>query len=220
MKQYIIFAIIISAFLVSGCAPKTSTTNANDITNKNTNADIASDLMNDSANKSDDEAMDDSKMDDHSEPMTDVSYQDYENKAIGYMIKIPNKWYWRHYHKAEIGDTNPNVDDYLFISKTHSIESFATELPAEITIEVSDRALSDFNDGVSGLSRSVTNVGGVDAVRYQGVINDLMLEKMKKIEYQFTHNDRTFRIIYMNATGDSDLESVFTSIVESFHLVN
>ena len=210
MIKYIIGLMMVCSLVITGCTPT--------IDDGAINVDDADSTA---AQKNDDETAEkDSTTEVEADEAADgkevseVNYNNYKNPAVGYSIDIPSNWYWRHYHKAEIILSNPNVDDYLLISPTHNITGFQTESPAEIIVEVSGQDLSDFND--ASLAQSVVSVAGQSATKFSGVINNEVFSDYQKIEYQFVRDGKTFRIIYLAAAGLENNETVFEAMVKSF----
>ncbi|MFH1866640.1 MAG: hypothetical protein ABIJ81_00965 [Patescibacteria group bacterium] len=144
-----------------------------------------------------------------------VTYVFYTNKAIGYTIERPDQWYWRHYTRGEIGDSNPLVDDY-FIADPNPLPKLGSEYLGQMVIEASSRPLSDFADSVRGLSTSQIIVASLSAIRYAGFRTNQLVENQKVIEYHFTKGSRTFRIIYNKQDSSEEAEQIFEHLVESF----
>lgn len=141
----------------------------------------------------------------------------YTNKAVGYSVRRPDKWYWRHYTRGEIGDSDPGVDDY-FIADPNPLVGLGGEYLGRIVIAVYGRPLSDFADAVRGFSASPVKVDGIEAVRYAGLQNNLVVSNQKVIEYQFAYNDRSLRIVYTMRNSSEEDEVVFEKVVSSFQL--
>lgn len=145
-------------------------------------------------------------------PADSVSFNEYNNPAVGYMINIPTNWYWQHFHKAAIG-ADSTVDDYLLISPTHVIAGLATESPAEIIVEVSSRAMSDFSQ--AGEQETAVTVAGQSGVKVSTIVNNEVFDNFQKIEYRFTRNGQTYRLVYLANDGLDNNEAVFEQIVAS-----
>lgn len=149
-------------------------------------------------------------------PVGDQEFASYTNKAIGYTIVRPDKWYWQHFNTAELeAEGVEGVLDY-FIADRRPLIGFGSEYLGEIVIEVTKRDLSDFADHVKDFSKKNTKVGGIDAVRYEGVVTNEIVTKQKWIEYQFIYNNLTFRIIYAKINSTEEEEAIFGQVVQSF----
>jgi hypothetical protein len=143
-----------------------------------------------------------------------VKFVSYENKAIGYIIDRPDKWYWQHYLRREIGESYPLVDDY-FIADPKPLEGLNKEPLGQIIIEVSKRDLKDISDldsRLQGLKQAEVTVGGLEATRYQGLEGQL---NRTVIEYRFFKGARSFRIIYDKINSSEADEEAFEKVVGS-----
>ncbi len=78
-------------------------------------------------------------------PVKPVSFVPYDNKAVGYSIERPDKWYWQHYLKNEIGDKEPMADDY-FMTDPQPLTQIGALAQNRIVIEVSRRDVNDVRD--------------------------------------------------------------------------
>ncbi len=149
-------------------------------------------------------------------PLVGITFSAYQNPAIGYTVNIPATWHWRHFHKGELG-ADAMVDDYLMISPTHSIDNLGTESPAEIIIEVSKRPLSDFVN--TSLTEISVTIGGQDGVLAKGIINNEVFSNFQQIEYRFSKDNKTYRLVYLADSGLTNNEAVFEEIIKSFQFV-
>lgn len=210
MKKYLAL-LLLSGIIVAGCTTTTST-NTNSSDKKSDDK-----AMEENSTKQDDSMMEDSKDDTMEEvkdsKTSDVQFSNYENKATGYSIDIPDNWYWRHFHKSEIGDANPNVIDYLFISPNKSIEGIQTESPAEIVVEVSSHELDAFKDDI--LPETAVDIVGQAGLLVKGVLSTEMYSNYQKIEYRFSKDDKSYRILYLAPDGFDNNEAIFEQIVKS-----
>jgi|ETN02SMinimDraft_2_1059926.scaffolds.fasta_scaffold35925_2 hypothetical protein len=141
----------------------------------------------------------------------DQEFVSYTNKSMGYTVSRPDKWYWQHFHKSEIGENSP-VDDYLVMDRSPLI-GLGTEYLGRIVVEVSKRSLSDFYDSVSAGTKTSATISGVSTTRYEGERND-----SSYIEYQFVTNGKTYRIIYTNNNTTNEEEQIFEFFAKSFSL--
>lgn len=204
MKKYLAL-LLLSGIIVAGCTTTNSTnTNSSDKKKDDTVAEDDS-MMNDSK----DEVMEEIK----DSKTSDVKFNNYENKATGYSIDIPDNWYWRHFHQSEIGEANPNVIDYVFISPNKSIEGIQTESPAEIVVEVSSHELDAFKDDI--LPETAVDIVGQAGLLVKGVLSTEMYSNYQKIEYRFSRDDKSYRILYLAPDGFDNNEEIFEQIVKS-----
>ncbi len=149
------------------------------------------------------------------EDLVGLSFVTYTNRAVGYTILRPNNWYWRHYIANEIGSINPSVVDY-FITDSKPLPSLGSEYLGQIVIEVSERELADYAEAVAGLEKSVGMVGSITAQRYEGEKTNQSENKVKVVEYQFSYNKKTFRIIYTAEPSSDNEKDIFDQVVSSF----
>lgn len=137
-----------------------------------------------------------------------VVFVKYENKAMGYVIDRPDKWYWRHYLKSQIQEQVPDVDDY-FISDPAPLGGLGSEYLGRIVIEASRLDLSEYADEVAGFASREATVAGEPATRYAGERDGSAV-----IEYQFSHGDYTYRLRYQAPVG-VDQAAVFERVASS-----
>jgi len=201
MKKHILFLLALSVF-IAGCTTATNSTNS-------TVADSDAEKESEMEKKTDDEKMEEVK----DSKTSEVEFNNYENRAIGYSINIPANWYYRHYYKTEIGDLNPTVEDYLFVSPTKSITGIQTESPAEVVLEISSRDINDFKDSLD--SEEVVTIAGVEGILAKGKINNETFSDYQKIEYRFVKNGKTYRLSYIAPSGLSNNEELFRVMVDS-----
>lgn len=141
----------------------------------------------------------------------------YTNQAVGYSVLRPDNWYWRHYIANEIGSAS--ADDY-FITDPNPLPGLGSEHLGQIVIEVSKRPLTDFADGVQSLTKRSVTVAGIAATRYDGTRTTEQAGEQKVIEYQFTNQARSYRLIYVNAVASQDQEDIFEQVVAGFSWSN
>jgi hypothetical protein len=149
------------------------------------------------------EPVEDQTAEQETEKLSDISFVGYTNKALGYTIQRPDKWYWRHYTRLEIGDAAPNVDDY-FITDINPVLDISSAYPGRIVIEVSSVSLETLAAKVSGFAKTEVKIAGQQAFRYEGVSDGV-----KIIEYHFTENDKTYRIYYNKKDSGQVDEAIF-----------
>lgn len=143
----------------------------------------------------------------------------YTNNAVGYSIRRPDKWYWRHYTRGEIGNMDAAVDDYL-IADPNPLSGLGSEYLGRIVIAVYNRPLTDFVDAVRGFSSTKVKIGDIEATRYAGLRNDTVVSNQKVIEYQFSYHGRSFRIRYARQNSSASDEALFEKVVSSFRFGN
>ena len=144
----------------------------------------------------------------------EVVFVDYANKSFDYKIVRPDKWYWQHLIRREIGEAMPEVDD-LFITDPNLLPPLGTEYLGRIVIEVSRRSLVDLERNLSDLTSSAATVGGISAAKYEGVRTNEMVENQKVITYLFLKDGKTYRIVYTKINSIAEEEAVFQRVVES-----
>ena len=150
-------------------------------------------------------------------PAQEEDYISYTNKAIGYSLQYPKRWYWRHYIRNEIGDRDSLVDDY-FIADRDNVIDIKSENLGSIVVEVSRHELKDFFSGIENFDKKDVKVGEADASRYEGVRSVDSGKSQKIIEYQFAKDGKTYRIIYTKVDRTQGEEQIFEKIVSSFVL--
>jgi hypothetical protein len=136
-----------------------------------------------------------------------VEFVQYTNKAVGYTIMRPEKWYWEHTLGSQI-DKSLGVEDILRMRNLPLHETDLLGTFGQITIGVVSKAQTrselDFDS-------SETVVSGVKAIKYTG--DHPEFTDVKRIEYHFEHNGRAFQITYV---GRDDLEvGILQNIVKS-----
>ncbi|MDO8559994.1 MAG: hypothetical protein Q7S23_03055 [bacterium] len=141
---------------------------------------------------------------------TPVTYADYENGAMGYRIRRPEKWYWQHLMKNDIAEINPAVTDY-FMADRNALPGLGSEYLGMLIIEVSARTSADIADAVADLEKTGTTVGGQAATRFAGVRNGSVV-----IEYQLTKGSQLYRLIFTSADGAPADAAIFEEMVKSF----
>lgn len=147
--------------------------------------------------------------------VTPVTFVDYENRAVGYRIRRPDKWHWQHLIRSEIGDASPLVDDY-FMADRNPLPQLGGEYLGMIVIEVSRRDLTDIAASLEGFTKTEATVGGQTATHYAGVRDNQVVANQTWIEYQFSRGGRLFRLIYANSNTTPVDEAAFEEVVKSF----
>ena len=138
-----------------------------------------------------------------------VAFVPYENKAMGYRLERPDKWYWRHYLANELTGKTEGVRDY-FIADPAPLLPLGSEYLGRIVVEVPNGDMAKYASAVEGFTESDATVGGESAKRFEGV-----RDGNRMIEYQFTHGGSGFRVRYQ-APENAGQESVFERLVASF----
>lgn len=212
MKKFLFILIAIPLLMGAGCTSK----NTNDETDNNSAVESSSD---------NDIEADNDKMEnkqDEETSKTEIKYNLYENKAMGYTILIPEKWYWQHFMKNEID--SEKIDDYLAVDKD-GITPLGSERIAKILVEKSSMGLDDLTEGMDGYSKTQKTVAGVSAARYEkqfGEDNE-MYPNSKIVQYHLEKNGQTYRLIF-NSEGTvkediAEYETIFEEMVKSFSFV-
>lgn len=193
-------------------------------TSKNTNDETDNSSVVESSSDSNVEINDEqmeNKQDEESS-RTEIEYNLYENRAMAYTILIPDKWYWQHFMKNEIG--NEKIDDYLAVDKD-GVTPLGSERIAKILVEKSSMNLDDFAKDMDGYSKTQKTVAGVSATRYErqfGEDNE-MYPNSKIVQYHLEKNGQTYRLIFTSEdTPKEDIpeyESIFEEMVKSFSFV-
>ncbi len=145
----------------------------------------------------------------------EVQYSEYQNKALGYRLKYPSNWYWRHYIKSQLGDFLPDIQD-LFIANPTPLAGLNAEILGQLVVAVSDKNLEELAIGLSDLTKTETQVANQPARRYEG----LRPGNLKTIEYHFKNGDKFYRIIYNKVDGGTVDEEVMVELIKDFGFVN
>ncbi len=143
-----------------------------------------------------------------------VEFVEYANKSTGYKIDRPDKWYWQHLIRKEIGEAMPEVDD-LFVTDPNPLPPLGTEYLGRIVIEVSRRSLADLKGSYFDLTSSAATVGGISAIKYDGVRKNEVAENQKNIVYLFEKDGKIYRLAYVMENSSAEDEAVFSRVVES-----
>ena len=201
MKKYYVGLMALSLTLLSGCT--SNSTNSNTDQNANTSNQVNTSNTNSATSNT-------NSTPEINTNASDVSYQTYENKAVGYTITIPTKWHWRHFYKTEITD-GTSIDDYLFVSPTQVIDTIEKGHSSEISIEVSKQDISALTATLGSLQKSSASVAGESVEKYTGTLES----GVYKIEYYFTHGGNTYRISYTAQPRLTTQENIFDAMVAS-----
>lgn len=144
-----------------------------------------------------------------------VMFADYQNKAAGYSLQRPDKWYWQHYLKADLDLYVSQADDLLVVDP-QPLQKLSSDWFGQMAVEVGRRDLAQHvNDWLKDFSVSDTTVGGTKATRYEGI----SLEKggdMKVIEYHLMKGTQSVRLIYNKIGSTAADEQIFERLVQSF----
>lgn len=150
-----------------------------------------------------------------SQEMDGLTFVPYVNRSVGYTIDRPNRWYWRHYIKSQIGAGYPHVEDY-FMTSSKPLPGLSADILGQIVIEVSGQELNELSSGLDIFTKSEAQVGGLPAIRYEGVKKDSAGQETKVIEYQIRRDNQSFRFIYWQILELADSSQVFEKMVKSF----
>lgn len=211
MKKTLLLLIIFPLLIGAGC------TSQNVQNEENTNTNEAMEQNNEPA-EDNKVAEDDSIIVDNSNVVVvdidDLSFSQYENKAIGYTIQIPDKWYWQHFMKNELtsAGVNDQIDDYLIVDK-NPLVGFGSEYLGQIVVEKSTMNLDNLAKDKTDYDKKTVTIAGQSAVRFESKgDND------KIIEYHFEKDKQSFRLIY-TAGAMPQNENIFEAMVKSFSFV-
>ena len=144
-----------------------------------------------------------------------VTMAAYTNKAAGYTVQKPEKWYWRHYVRSELGSKAPLEDD-LVVMHPQPLGEIDPDYLGQMSIAVSRRAISSQASPMAAPVSTASTVGGVEATRYEWVD----LEKggdMKVIEYRLmSPKKQALYIRYNKINTTPEDEKIFEDMVKSF----
>ncbi len=144
-----------------------------------------------------------------------LTFVSYTNRSVGYTVDRPNRWYWRHYIKSQIGTSHPKVDDY-FMTSAKPLPGLEAEVLGQIVIEVRGEEVNEVTTGLDKFSKVQSQIGGLEGVRYEGTRKNAAGGEIKVIEYQMRRDDQSFRFIYTQSPGETDNSQVFERVVKSF----
>ncbi|MFZ5391328.1 MAG: hypothetical protein ACOZAJ_03585 [Patescibacteria group bacterium] len=144
-----------------------------------------------------------------------LTFVSYSNRSVGYSIERPNRWYWRHYIKSQIGSSHPKVEDY-FMTSPKALPGLQADVLGQIVIEVSRQELNELTTGLEKFSKTESQVGGLMAIKYEGSKKDSTGQEIKVIEYQISRDKQSFRFIYSQIEGETDNSQIFERMVKSF----
>lgn len=217
MKK-ILTILILAVFVTLGCSAK-------DIDNdRNIESDTPQEeeIVENVDSNVEDNTSDDDVMEKDSPSELSVNFTSYENKAVGYKILIPEKWYWQHFMKSQIkaAGGNDSVDDYLVTDK-NPLVGLGSEYLGQIVVEKSSFSLDDLSADKKDFSSREVTVAGQKATRYEMQTNGdhALFPNRKLIEYHLSRNDATFRLIYIS-NDNMENETIFEKMVESFSFSN
>lgn len=134
----------------------------------------------------------------------------YENKAMGYSIQRPDKWYWQHSIKSQIIDGDDTMLDN-FATDPFIAPIAGAPQESRVSIVVFSRDPESLNDLTSGLESSQVSIVGQSSTRYEGVKND----SEKVIIYHFVKDDLVYILTYRKQNSTPEEEGVFENIVSS-----
>jgi len=142
---------------------------------------------------------------------TDINYTSYENKAMGYTVLIPEKWYWQHFMKNELttAGTNELIDDYLIMDKVPLL-GLGSEYLGKIVIEKSKLNLAKVEALMNEYNTRELTINGQNAKRFELQTDESnYFPNTKMIEYHLEKNDTTYRLIYHMFNSDEQNEAIF-----------
>lgn len=203
MQRTHIVAIFGALLLLAACTPRPTNINAPTPSPRSTPTPVSSPAASPAPTPS------------PSAAVSTVTFVDYENRAVGYTIRRPDKWYWQHFIRSQIGDSSPLVDDY-FMADRNPLPQLGSEYLGMIVIEVSRRNAADIAPSLEGFTKTEVTVGGQPATRYAGVRDNQVVANQTWIEYQFSRGGRLFRFIYANINTNATDEVAFEEVVKSF----
>ena len=142
-----------------------------------------------------------------------TAWKSFDNRALGYTVKFPANWYWRHFIKQEI-DREGVIDDYFAADPNQNI-NLGSEYVGRYVIEVSTRGveelLSDFRAARSNITQRTRQIAGTSANFLEGVATD----GQKQLVYVFSKNGKTYRILFTMQASTAADEEQFAAFVES-----
>jgi len=144
-----------------------------------------------------------------------INFTSYTNRSMGYTIVRPERWYWRHYIKSQIGSNQAQVEDY-FITSPKPLPGLDASVLGQIVIEATVQDLNELSTRLSTFTKNDVEVGGVKGTRYEGTKKDSQGRDLKVVEYQIKGDKESFRFIYTQGQDDQDNLAVFEKIVQSF----
>ncbi|MFA6307659.1 MAG: hypothetical protein WCS88_03110 [Patescibacteria group bacterium] len=206
MKKILLFVLFVPLLIGAACTAKNTA-------NINTNEDDSATINVNENSNTDSEVIDSDNLQNNDvTDGTEINYQSYENKAIGYKILIPEKWYWRHFMKNELtkAGLNEAIDDYLILDKVPLL-GLGSQYLGRIVVEKSSFDLAELKKDMSAYASKDVNIAGQSATRFE-----LQTSDTKTIQYLFTKGDMTFRIIYQMLDSDAKNEAIFEKVVNSF----
>lgn len=149
-----------------------------------------------------------------SDDLPEVGYELYINKSQGYSIVRPANWYWRHYIAKDIVNIDSQVIDY-FITDSAPLVGLDKNKLGLIVIEVSNKPINEYALAVADFAKTEVDIGGETANRYDGLVLSRVLAQ-PIVEYQFSHNNKTFRIFLNNSVDNVNNVKIFEKLVKSF----
>lgn len=130
----------------------------------------------------------------------------YTNRAVGYTIMRPERWYWRH-------DILSDSDVFMADRKPLPEDSNS---PVMILVRVSlnERA----RDLVTaGLTQSTATVAGVNGFKWVGT-QEVFGEDKYIVAYEVVTDKRTYQLVYQGASANQPEQQVFEALVQSLSL--
>lgn len=133
----------------------------------------------------------------------------YENRAKGYTLQRPDRWYWEHLIKSQLPEGD--VTD-LFRTDPKPLPGIPSETYGMIAIEVSAKNVADVPAYLKNSPSPLTSIAGISATRHEGTVFD----GIRVIEYRFVQKGETYRFSYAGAASDPAGAAIFERVVESF----
>lgn len=224
MKKILLILAAFPLLMGASCSMQKITNNENN--NDNSNAVVEND---DNNQPSENNLTDQNDIiDDNTTAKTDLTYNSYTNKAMGYSINIPDKWYWQHFMKSDItavGGDNQAID-YLAVDKD-GITPLGSEHIGKIMIIASSLSPEDIAKNMESqdYSKTETTIDGLSTTKYEkhfGADNQ-MYPNSEVIKYVLEKNGQTYILSFNSETTDQKnipaYESVFDTMVKSFSFV-
>jgi hypothetical protein len=141
---------------------------------------------------------------------SDVSMVSYTNRAIGYTIQRPERWFWQH-------DILTNSDRFATDRKALQLTAGDT-LAQGVSIYVWLQDAAPALDA-AGFTQTSEMVSGVDASKMVGTrrLPGSDVEQFITV-YQFDFEKRIYRLQFVSTTKDNPDSAIFEAMVKSFTL--
>jgi len=148
----------------------------------------------------------------------EVNWLTFANRAAGYSVDYPEKWYWQHYIASQI--STAGIEDY-FIADPNLLLGLQSEYLGRYVIEISDRSaeeyINDFKSGSDQVTATPKTVDGLEAQRIRGEGRpDTLLAGWTTIFYIFEKDGKTYRLLYTMIESTPEQETQFDAFVRRF----